>query len=275
MRINFISEKISKPLLPLMIATTVLGPTTLKAHNNNLEKSPTVETLEKNIVDQNRTTDSLKIKAVKLVDDKLGKTNKIVEAKQPKNVSELSKAEPEQLTEDPNPPTKIEIPPFDNSIKMFRQRPDLANKLIEQVDGTAIKYNQKGYFQKLFDEKGNIIKTASYKSDGTVNRYDTYEYDENDNMIKWVGYNPDGTFSLCYTYEYNEKGRPTRWVRYKTDGNVDGYNTYEYNENGHQTKTIFYNPDGTVNRYNAYECDENGKIIKQVRYNVDGTVQKD
>lgn len=54
-----------------------------------------------------------------------------------------------------------------------------------------------------YDEKGNIVKSSSYGTDGKLQFYIINEYDEKGNLIKTSWYNADGTLRSINEYESN------------------------------------------------------------------------
>lgn len=150
-----------------------------------------------------------------------------------------------------------------------------------------------------YDAFDNIIKTAIYSPDGTLDSYEAMEYDALGNRVKFASYGPDGTIRNLRISEYDAAGNEIKTTTYDADGSVLshsiwGYDTsgnvvrdvryyngaiqindgYEYDMQGNKTKYISYNADGTIERYTIYEYDALGNIKKATGYDADGSMSQ-
>lgn len=97
-------------------------------------------------------------------------------------------------------------------------------------------YNEDGsvssYAEKLFDERGNMVKWSSCDPDEVVYWLweHTYEYDGDGKLLKerQHGRTADGNESIEYTYEYDENGQPTKRLSADGDAPLRGSETLEY-----------------------------------------------
>jgi YD repeat-containing protein len=106
-------------------------------------------------------------------------------------------------------------------------------------------------FKKVntYDDKGNLLETASYEGDKPLDRV-TYSYDSGRKTGRRIGRIRTGdTFEEITIY--NSEGRPAE---------------YSYNLNGSltQTKVVTYNPGGTYAEEALYRPD--GKLVSKTTY---------
>lgn len=102
----------------------------------------------------------------------------------------------------------------------------------------------------------------TYATDGSIYRWDKYEYDKEGNLTKDAWGYGDGSVESWYEYEYDAGGNLTKQV-FRTIERVIWQYEYEYDEKGNRTKEVRYQPDGSVDEYWEYEYDLFDSQIRQ------------
>lgn len=117
-----------------------------------------------------------------------------------------------------------------------------------------IKYYEGGsvFLMTEYDVNGRRTWTTHYNDDGSVYCYSERVYDERGNVVKWSYYDSDEVVYWLqeYSYEYDRDGKPLKerqrvWAPGGEDEPVEYI--YEYDANGQPTKRIAYDGDTPLN----------------------------
>lgn len=104
-----------------------------------------------------------------------------------------------------------------------------------------------------YDDKGNVIKFAKTKSNGSVSAYIASVYSDKKQLEMDVKYTPEGKVMSYSRYKYDQEGKELERVAYASDGSVKNYVKNEYGTDGKLSKLIIYNSDGSVKEYRTFE----------------------
>ena len=142
---------------------------------------------------------------------------------------------------------------------------------------TYLKSNLKS--ETFYDERGNEVKTISYKSDGSPATITERQYDENGNCIYYMVHTLGEGASFTYYEdfsEYDADGNPTKSTIYYDKQLKSTTYVREVDEKGHVLKQEEYSPNGNLSSTTicTYEYSENGysMIGKMVSSNSDFSV---
>lgn len=148
---------------------------------------------------------------------------------------------------------------------------DVVSAYSRRFEGTSMSgfgNNATGYYDiREYDEFDNQIKRTSYRPDGSISGYYTWEYDASGREIKSAKWEADGTLVyLTYMEDFNEFGKPRKYANYHGDGTV---NYWTYYEEWSETKKEYlrattYYPNG------YYVVSEVGKSKSATYYDPDG-----
>jgi len=143
----------------------------------------------------------------------------------------------------------------------------MGNMLEEQMATSKFKLRLK--HSNKYDNKGNItekILIDQDDKDDTEIRY-TFIYNDKGDVLETNEYNTDGILSKKFTFEYDKQGNllvkkeknlPNDWIGYKY--------IYKYDEIGNAIESKKIGPDGKVELQYTYSYDEMGNVIEQNRY---------
>ena len=79
-----------------------------------------------------------------------------------------------------------------------------------------------------YDQKGNVIDDIQYKSDGTVDKHQSFKYDSKNNKIEEVDYLPDGKLDKKTVYTYDAYGNKTEKSTYDALGKLKNQKKFSY-----------------------------------------------
>ena len=124
-----------------------------------------------------------------------------------------------------------------------------------------------------YDAEGRVIKEGwmKYLSNGTAEKYTTYEYDAMGNLVKQSLYDYNGNLQNCYEYYGTGDLKNLYNYIYDDKGNLDRYSFQEYNTMGKCIKSSIYS-DGYLREYRIYEYDAEGNRIKETAYTGSGRI---
>lgn len=91
-------------------------------------------------------------------------------------------------------------------------------------DGVEIKYKECEY---VFDEEGNIIVEKIYDEKGNIIKHVEFTYDKEDNLIREITYNPNNQILKKEEYIYQGNLKTEKKV-YGPDGKLKNRKIYEY-----------------------------------------------
>lgn len=148
-------------------------------------------------------------------------------------------------------------------------------------------YDDGGYTEYEYDQKGNLIKVTTSAKDITTRV--EYKYDAYGNMVDETAWNPTGILSYAREYEYapgtdvklaeisygmdrcflsrteyiyDSSGKLIR----ETNQDGDSYVKYDYDDTGNLLKEAVFKDGKEISR-REYEHDENDLVTKETYYN--------
>lgn len=193
----------------------------------------------------------------------------------------------EVVAQDPNPPSRYTtppeklssviiptVPPMSDSVTGKRlQNVDalMADKTIYNSDGTKTYYDSEGRISYELDAQDRM-KYIVYENyyveyeygilmgdnptryiyrnfDGTVRKFEDYEYDFAGNLTRSIYRDEQGKIIEYVDNLYDAKGNRYRKVTRDANGNVKDYADFEYDSGGEETRAVYRNPDGTIDYY--------------------------
>ena len=135
--------------------------------------------------------------------------------------------------------------------------------------GETVTDKVKGKQIYKFDQQGNVVESALYKSDGSLNRKEADKYDSQGNKIEEAWYNSDGSLDWKYLYKYDSQGNKIEEAKYKSDGSLDYKYLYKYDSLGNQIERASYRSNGSLGIKILYKYDSQGNLIEQITYKGD------
>ena len=117
----------------------------------------------------------------------------------------------------------------------------LEDKFGEVVRGDIL-YCRKYYF----NDAGDVIEDAWYKSDGSLGSKSIYKYNFSGNMVEEASYDSDGSLSRKYIYKYDSSGNRIEWAWYNSDGWLEDKYIYKYDSSGNKIESALYKSDGSL-----------------------------
>jgi len=188
--------------------------------------------------------------------------------------------------------------------QIWEYKYDDDEKLLEVTKTDPYDSHYMGCDKYEYDEKGNLLKSATYNENGKI--------------TDWAEFDSDGnfTYNATITESHNYKGEIT-WIEeifdvtlsrvakrtvYDDVGNVLDWTEYTYNENGNLVKETSYEAEGEITSWTEYdesgnpenfpvktyifddmrteiigweefEYDDNNNQIKLTRYEADGSIE--
>ena len=133
-------------------------------------------------------------------------------------------------------------------------------------------YSASGVMEKWLesetDSDGNVIRTTTWKADGTRESTEEYLYDENGSQTgrAYTYYQSDGGYTVSiYDQDYNI----LESITYDAGGNVRWRSTYEYeyDANGNKIRQLQRDETGTIQSWTEYIYDENGNMVDSEWHN--------
>ena len=128
--------------------------------------------------------------------------------------------------------------------------------------------NLRSWTEPEYDDRGNEIKSVTYRADGSIQS--TYErtFNEKNEMIETRStyYTESGSYTVyVMDKNYDTQSR----TDYDANGNVKDFATYEYeyDARGNKTKQYVYDKDGKLDYWTEYFYDENGNYLDSEWHN--------
>lgn len=180
-----------------------------------------------------------------------------------KNSSNVSDAQSEMLNEETN-----------KTVNLITEQTHSVATTVGKVKRVETYYAKPEYGEPYttveeYDEQGNVIKTANYKSSGELaySNYVEYEYNKAGTKIGEVWSDDAGNITVEHTYD--EHGNETGQISY-AEGTpyMSATIENEYDSFGNLTATYLYVDDIYVSR-TEYEYDTNGNAILEKNYQME------
>ena len=135
-----------------------------------------------------------------------------------------------------------------------------------------------GLFLYEYEYKDGLrVKTTQYKdySGSEVEFIDVTERNEKGKVIKSYRYDSEGKEVSCDTVEYDSQGRPFRQNVYK-ENELSQYLIYEWSEDGREKRILYYDASGKISEDGIwfYEYDEEGRMIKLLKYDASNKLKE-
>ena len=140
-----------------------------------------------------------------------------------------------------------------------------------QVKKGNIEEDSHENYKLVFDEKGNIIYSESYGTNGKVKSTGRVKFDSAGNEIETDEYKPGGALLSKEVYKYDAMGDMIEDDEY--DGNVallSAY-TYKYDSSGNQVEELKYSTNGYFYQHDVSKYSKRSKVIEYKNLNKDGS----
>lgn len=132
-------------------------------------------------------------------------------------------------------------------------------------DGEVLKGDLISNSIDKYDEKGNLLESLSYGSDGKLKDDLIYKYDEQGYLTEFTSQVAHVMSPYKWTYSYDKMGREIEMNVYSKDGSLDYGSTSRYDETGNMIERICYDSNDYSSK-KVYLYDANGNMIEMNEY---------
>jgi hypothetical protein len=120
-----------------------------------------------------------------------------------------------------------------------------------------------------FDERGNLIKEASYNVMGDLEVLNYYRYDDKGYLIEQIIHFDEDEIAETHRMENREDGKPLKEIVEYADGSVDTV-TFNYDSDGNLLEEVEKDSDGIVESHEVYKF-QNKKLIHEITFGPENT----
>lgn len=189
----------------------------------------------------------------------------------------------------------------DVAVQRLQGKVEVMSETIYSPDNTNKKPSSKNVFK--YDENGNRIELANYKSDGSLNSTIKSIYDANGNLTgeqtllgngavditstirtdakgnrmeqedKKSG-NSNPLFNYKHYFKYDEKGQLIERIANRANGAFAFKYGFKYDDNGNKTEWTRHGADNSILEKVVYKFDAKNNLIEETKYKPDGSVKE-
>ena len=157
-----------------------------------------------------------------------------------------------------------------NQVQHMEQRYDVQGRMVYgrfhwshygKMDGATYTYNSAGRLEKIvldsgeswiyaYNADGKLIREDVYSENGSLARFNTYEY--GDGFERCESYDANGAVTSYRIEYYDQQGRRVREENYDADGTLTRYAIDVYDEDGDKIAWEHYDADGNLTGRDVY-----------------------